>query len=93
MKKIPSLETIINVHEWFPSVYRTEYPPEAENEDQEDEDEAEVTLEKVEEEMAEMYEDGAEEEEENIMHLDDLADLTQTLVWALNFPKIWNPES
>uniref|UniRef100_A0A6A7G0A5 Intraflagellar transport protein 57 homolog n=1 Tax=Hirondellea gigas TaxID=1518452 RepID=A0A6A7G0A5_9CRUS len=57
---------------------KTVYPPEQEVEDQETEDEAELTLEKVEEEMQELYEDDDDEDEENIMHLDDLTDLTQT---------------
>ena len=55
------------------------YPPEAETDDQEAEDEAEVTLEKVEEEMQEMYDEGDDEDEENIMHLDDLTDLNQVM--------------
>ncbi|KAF2356473.1 Intra-flagellar transport protein 57 [Trinorchestia longiramus] len=59
---------------------KTEYPVEAEKDEEEAEDEAEVTLEKVEEEMQEIYEDDEEEDEENIRHLDDFADLTQHMV-------------
>lgn len=61
-------------------IYRTEYPVEAEKDDEEDEDEAEVTLEKLEEEMQDVYEEADEEDEEDIRHLDDFADLTQNMV-------------
>lgn len=56
---------------FFRPVYPTE---ETEGEDDDVEDEAELTLEKVEEEMLEGYDE--DEEEENVLHLDDLRDLT-----------------
>ena len=43
------------------------------------EDEAELTLDKVEEEMMAEYDDDDEEEEENILHIDDLKDLTKNV--------------
>nr|XP_027217532.1 intraflagellar transport protein 57 homolog [Penaeus vannamei] len=53
------------------------YPTEDTGGDEGDvEDEAELTLDKVEEEMMAEFED-EEEEEENIMHMDDLKDLTK----------------
>ncbi|KAK8739697.1 hypothetical protein OTU49_003151 [Cherax quadricarinatus] len=41
------------------------------------EDEAELTLDKVEEEMMNEYDDNDDDEEENILHMDDLKDLTK----------------
>lgn len=45
------------------------------------EDEAELTLDKVEEDMMAEYDDGDDEEEEDILHMDDLKDLTKQKVW------------
>lgn len=56
------------------------YPPEEEEDNPEPEDESEVILEKVEEEMQEIFDQDEDEDEENIMHLDDLADLTKNIV-------------
>ncbi|RXG62272.1 Intraflagellar transport protein 57-like protein [Armadillidium vulgare] len=57
---------------WKQPVYPTE---ETEGEDDDIEDEAELTLEKVEEDMIDDMDDD-DEEEENILHMDDLKDLT-----------------
>ena len=57
---------------------------EAENEDQQElEDDSEVTLEKVEEDMYESF-SADEEDEENVLHMDDLVDLTNNMVRCNN---------
>ncbi|XP_068236735.1 intraflagellar transport protein 57 homolog [Palaemon carinicauda] len=60
---------------WRKPVYPAE---DTGGEDGDVEDEAELTLDKVEEEMMAEYDDDEEEEEENILHIDDLKDLTKT---------------
>ncbi|XP_076043252.1 intraflagellar transport 57 [Oratosquilla oratoria] len=53
------------------------YPTEETGEEGEIEEEAELTLEKVEEEMMAEYEDEDDDEEENVLHINDLKNLTQ----------------
>ena len=81
-----------HLHAFGASLYisRTVYPPEAEQDGDDADDEAEVTLEKVEEEMAAMFDEEGQDddEEENIMHLDDLADLTQVGCSEYNSSKV-----
>ena len=68
----------------FSPIYPTE---DGENEDGDLEDEAELTLEKVEEDMLADYEED-DDEEDNILHMEDLKDLTVSV--SFNFLKLKN---
>lgn len=62
-------------------------------EDGEVEDEAELTLDKVEEEMMAEFDQSDDEEEENILHMDDLKNLNKQRVRLCQVMRMSNQDS